>query len=169
MHKVSRRGLAKLVGAVSLAGSARVAKAATPAPFVAGPAPWALIAPFKAGDDLGFGWQIADLQLTERGSAQLSLTHSGGKRKARVDLCRRSGEPRGVAHTASLDLMLMNGATGSMRSDEALGRVLCAFAARLETSAQSLELASLAAHVEGSTPAVDASAEDDAPIVSKEA
>jgi hypothetical protein len=160
MDKVSRRGLAKLVGAVSLAGSARVAKAATPTPFVAGPAPWALITPFKAGDDLGFGWQIADLQMTERGSAQLSLAHSSSKRKARVDLRRRSGEPRGLAHTATLDLMLMNGATGSMRSDEALGRAVRAFAARLETSAESLELASLSPHVEANA---------DAPVVSKEA
>lgn len=151
MHKVSRRGLAKLVGAASVVGTASVAQAATPAPKVtpaAGPALWALIAPFKAGDELGFGWRIEALGLTERGSAQLVLVQGAGKRKARVDLCRRQGEPRGVAHTEALDLMLMNGAAGSMRSDEALGRALRAFAARLETSPQLQELASLTAHDE---------------------
>lgn len=151
MHKVSRRGLAKLVGAASVVGTAGAAQAATAVPKAAsatGPAPWALIAPFKAGDELGFGWRIEDLGLTPRGTAQLVLAHVGGKRKARVDLCRREGAPRGLAHTDTLDLMLMNGATGSMRSDEALGRALLAFAARLQTSPQSQELASLMAHDE---------------------
>ena len=151
MHKVSRRGLAKLVGAASVVGTASVAQAATPAPkatSAAGPGLWALIAPFKAGDELGFGWRIEALGLTDRGTAQLVLAHAGGKRKPRVDVCRRVGAPRAVAHTKDLDLMLMNGAAGSMRSDEALGRALIAFAARLQTSPQSKELASLMAHDE---------------------
>ena len=150
-HKVSRRGLAKLVGAIGVGTSARVAQAAPAAPkatLATGPALWALIAPFKAGDELGFGWHIEALGVTERGSAQLVLVQAGSKHKARVDLCRRQGEPRGLAHTKTLDLMLMNGATGAMRSNEALGRALRSFAAQLQTSPQLQELASLAVHDE---------------------
>ena len=92
-----------------------------------GPAPWYLLAPFAMGSPLKFGWYIANLSSVERGASVLTLAHSNGRR-ANVHLCAHNGSPRGVAHTNVVDLVLMDGGSGSFRTDEKLGRVIMGLA-----------------------------------------
>lgn len=94
----------------------RTARAAT-AP------PWALIAPFEQHSEVGLGWSIADLEPIRRGAAVLVLAGPAG-RNARVHLCRRGTTPRGVAWSATVDVLLMNGGAGDQPTTESLGRVL---------------------------------------------
>jgi hypothetical protein len=95
-----------------------------------GPAPWWLLAPVAVGTPLKYGWYVEGLSAVERGAAVLTLSHTNG-RKARVHLCAHNGRPRGVAHTAMLDLVLMDGGSGSFRTDEKLGRVVLGLAERV--------------------------------------
>jgi hypothetical protein len=89
--------------------------------------PWELIAPYRAGAPLALGWRVADLSAVERGAVTLRLRHDGGA-EAGVALCRNGGQPRGVAHTEQLDLILINGGHGDSPTDEDLGRVLVSLA-----------------------------------------
>ena len=68
--------------------------------------------------------------LAQRGASVLTLAHTNG-RKAKVHLCAHNGRPRGLAHTAMLDLVLMDGGSGSFRTDEKLGRVVLGLAERV--------------------------------------
>ena len=95
-----------------------------------GPAPWWLIAPVALGTPLKYGWYVEELSAVERGASVLTLAHTNG-RKARVHLCAHNGRPRGVAHTALVDLVLMDGGSGSFRTDEKLGRVVLGLAERM--------------------------------------
>jgi hypothetical protein len=91
------------------------------------PAPWELIAPYRAGSPVALGWRVADLAAVERGAAMLRLSHEGGA-EARVAICRNAGQPRGVAYTEELDFILMNGGRGESPTAEDLGRVLVSMA-----------------------------------------
>ncbi|HMV66164.1 MAG TPA: hypothetical protein PKA64_04895 [Myxococcota bacterium] len=95
-----------------------------------GPAPWWLLAPIGVGTPLKYGWYVEGLSPVERGASVLTLAHTNG-RKARVHLCGHSGRPRGVAHTSLVDLVLMDGGSGSFRTDEKLGRVVLGLAERM--------------------------------------
>jgi hypothetical protein len=92
-------------------------------PLPSGSAPWWLLAPLAVGTPLKYGWYVSDLSSVERGASVLTLAHTNGRR-ARVHLCAHAGSPRGVAHTDLLDLVLMDGGSGSFRTDEKLGRVV---------------------------------------------
>ena len=92
-----------------------------------GPAPWWLLAPFGMGSPLKFGWYIANLSSVERGASVLTLAHSNGRR-VNVHLCAHNGRPQGMTHTRLLDLVLMDGGSGSFRTDEKLGRVVLGLA-----------------------------------------
>lgn len=95
-----------------------------------GPAPWWLIHPVSLGSDLGFGWTVSGLSSVDKGAAVLSLAHRSGA-QAQVHLCAHRGSPRGVAHSQLVDLVLMDGGSGSFRTDERLGRVVLGLADRI--------------------------------------
>ncbi len=101
-----------------------------------GPAPWWLIAPVGLGAPLRFGWYVAGLSPVRQGAAVLTLKHATG-RSADVHLCARAG--RGLASTTHLDLVLMDGGTGSFRTDERLGRVILGLAERIRRNEASGE------------------------------
>lgn len=95
-----------------------------------GPAPWWLFHPVGLGTPLSFGWYVADLSPVARGASVLTLAHASGRR-ARLHLCAHNGRPQGVAHTRLLDMVLMDGGSGSFRTDEKLGRVVLGLAERV--------------------------------------
>jgi len=97
---------------------------------VDGPPPWELLAPVTAGTYVGSGWSVAGMSPLNRGTAILFLARRSGE-TARVNICRRFGAPRGVAHTDSLDFLLMNGADGDRPTSEALGRAVKTVAMRV--------------------------------------
>jgi len=96
-------------------------------------APWWLLAPLADGGPVGLGWRLAALSDIDRGAVVLSLAHRDG-RTARVHLCAHAGSPRGLAHSALLDLILMDGGQGDQQTDEDLGRTLLNLAARIRTN-----------------------------------
>ncbi len=61
----------------------------------------------------------------------LTLAHSSGQ-KARVHLCAHNGRAQGVASSRLVDLVLMDGGSGSFRTDEKLGRVVLGLAERIK-------------------------------------
>ncbi len=95
-----------------------------------GPAPWWLLHPIGMGTPLKFGWYVAGLSGVERGASVLTLAHASG-RKATVHICAHRGAPQGLAHTRLVDLVLMDGGSGSFRTDEQLGRVVLGVAERI--------------------------------------
>jgi len=80
----------------------------------------------------------------------LGLRHADG-RHAQVHLCARDGRPRGLAHTALFDLVLMDGGQGDRPTDEGLGRALLTVASRVrsnELQTADRRVAGLLSHVE---------------------
>lgn len=139
----SRRSVLKklLVGAASAAavpGTASAAMSAAGAQVAGavglslptGPAPWWLFSPIALGTPLKYGWYVAGLSSVDRGASVLTLAHTSGRR-AQVHLCAHNGSPQGVAHSQLVDLVLMDGGSGSFRTDERLGRVLLGLAERI--------------------------------------
>lgn len=138
----SRRGVLKklLAGTAATAAAPASASAAVAAleqtagaaglELPSGPAPWWLLDPVRKGSEVGFGWYVSGLSGVSRGAAVLSLAHRGG-RTARVHLCLHGGEPKGIASTRMLDLVLMDGGSGSFQTDERLGRVVLGLAERM--------------------------------------
>jgi hypothetical protein len=95
-----------------------------------GRTPWWLLAPAGKGASLARGWYIEDLSPVRQGASVLTVAHSSGHR-ARLHVCLHEGNPRGMAHTALLDLVLMDGGAGDKRTNEELGRVLLGLARRI--------------------------------------
>ena len=85
--------------------------------------PWWLLAPLETGTRIGSEWRIAGLSPITQGATILSLVHRD-QRTARVHICARRGQARGLAHTGLFDLVLMDGGQGDRPTDESLGRVL---------------------------------------------
>ena len=85
--------------------------------------PWWLLRPLKEGSKVGLGWQIQSLGAVERGAAILGLIHTSGT-VARVHICTYENQPRGLAHSAPFDLILMDGGRGEKPTEETIGRVL---------------------------------------------
>lgn len=98
-----------------------------------GPAPWWLFAPVGLGSPLSFGWYIAGLSPVVDGASVLTLAHASG-RKAEVHVCAHGGQPTGLASTQLVDMVLMDGGTGSARTDELLGRVILGLADRVRSN-----------------------------------
>jgi hypothetical protein len=141
MKKFQRRALLRglMVGGVALtvpfAGRALRApgdprRSAEPTEQPRGGPPWPLLAPVAAGSYLGSGWRVRNLSRVREGAAVLSLSRGSGER-AEVHVCRRSGLPRGLAHTAQLDLLLMNDGDGDLPTPESLGRAVKTVALRV--------------------------------------
>ena len=116
----------------------RIANAAPPhsasPPAAAGeqeiPAPWHLIAPLKPGSEIALGWSVVALSAVVRGASILTLRGSDGRSSA-IHLCQRGERPCGIAHTETVDLILMNGAEGRAPTEESLGRVIKTLALRI--------------------------------------
>ena len=100
--------------------------------------PWWLLDPLRAGTDVGKGWRIFALGSIENGASILTLQHNEGH-KANVHICSYEGDPKGLAHTEFLDLILMDGGCGDKPTDEHLGRVLLGIAKRIRTNELSLQ------------------------------
>jgi hypothetical protein len=136
-RNVLKKLLAGTAAAAAVPGSASAAfeavqngAAAAGISLPTGPAPWWMLAPVGVGTPLKYGWYVEGLSPVERGASVLTLAHTNG-RKAKVHLCAHNGRPRGLAHTAMLDLVLMDGGSGSFRTDEKLGRVVLGLAERV--------------------------------------
>ncbi len=126
-HPNTRRDVLKglAAGAAGVAAAAAVpAEAAAPAPRGEAEPAWEILSPVRPGDHLGFGWRAGRLRRAA-GAWTLSLIHPE-RGLARVAICYRRGAARGLASTELLDLVLMDGAAGDRRTDEALGRVIIA-------------------------------------------
>lgn len=98
-----------------------------------GPEPWWLIFPLTKGANLAKGWQIHGLSRVERGASILELKRSSGE-SARVHICYRMGEAKGLAHSEMFDLLLMDGGNGDRPTEEGLGRVLKDIERRIRTN-----------------------------------
>ena len=115
----------------------------------AGPPPWELVAPLSAGAALGHGWQVAELSPVRAGSCVLTLQNERG-RTHRIHLCRNAGTPAGLVHTTEVDLLVMNGGSGELPTDEGLAQAVATVAhavARNESATRVAE-AGLLAHAE---------------------
>lgn len=151
---IGARRLPRDAGEVDLAAAAPGDQAGTARvdPAVAGDGPWWLLEPLQRGAHLGQGWFLAHLGGVQRGASVLTLQHQDG-RVARVHVCNHAGSPRGLAHTALLDLVLMDGGQGDQRTPEDLGRVLLGLAQvirgnELRGDADLRQLATLESHAE---------------------
>ncbi len=117
--------------------------------------PWALLAPFGEGSRLALDWSIESLSPIRGGAATLLLTHPE-RGRARIVIRRNGGAPLGVAHTDTLDFLLMNGGSGGTRTDESAGRVLVALAHALDAQPAPPDalplIAALAPHAEMQGP-----------------
>jgi hypothetical protein len=92
-----------------------------------GAAPWWLIAPLTAGSPLAYGWYVGSLGKVARGASVLTLKHSSG-RQVRLHLCGYDSNPRGIAHTGLIDLVLMDGGFGDSKTGEHIGRIVLGIA-----------------------------------------
>ena len=90
---------------------------------VDGPAPWWLITPLAAGSPLALGWYVHTLGPVIQGASILTIRHASGQ-EARVHICSYDEKPTGLAYTALVDLVLMDGRNADRATEEDLGRVL---------------------------------------------
>ncbi len=130
----SRRDILKTAGlgaaAIAITGASQHQSIVA---FAAGEdagAPWWLMAPLSDGSSIGGGWSLAGLSPVQAGAAILTLRHRDG-RQSRVHLCAWHEAPRGVAHTALLDMIVMDGGQGDQPTEEGLGRALRSLAGRI--------------------------------------
>ncbi len=112
--------------------------AAAPAAAIAAEAlhPGFLFHPLGPNAELGLGWRLERVYPPSHGAITLTLGHESA-RQVRVDVCLRSGAPRGPASTELLDFIVMDGGDGGAAMEESLGRALrrlAAIAAENETA-----------------------------------
>jgi hypothetical protein len=100
--------------------------------------PWWLLAPLTVGTVVGKGWQVSTLGSIENGASILTLQHKQGQ-TVNIHICAYDGDPKGLAHTEFLDLILMDGGCGDKPTDEHLGRVLMGIAKRIRKNELSLQ------------------------------
>jgi hypothetical protein len=120
---MERRRFLKGIAVTTAALTASSTAAAGERTSGVGTSPWTLLAPLEAGADVGLGWRILSLGAVSQGAAVLTLTHDDGG-EARVHLCAIDGAAKGVAHSQSVDLILMNQGDGDLETHEPIGRVL---------------------------------------------
>lgn len=135
MREPTRRGLLQSLaigGAIAATGASSVAEAAPVQPFFApgGAAPWWLLAPLTAGSRLAGGWSVVGLSQVRKGASVLLLEHAEFG-EMEVHLCAHDGSPRGVTHSALVDLIVMDGGCGDRATNESLGRALKDIASRI--------------------------------------
>lgn len=118
------KGLAVGAGIVATGTVPEAANAALPASLNGSNDPWMLLAPVQSGEHLGFGWHAAKLAAGD-GAWTLTLAHAE-LGLARIAICYRRDGAEGLASTQLLDLVLMDGGTGSQPTEESVGRVVMA-------------------------------------------
>ena len=134
MDLPTRRGV--LYGIASGAAVAASGTAAAVSPgiplFNAGVAdpPWWILSPLQRGSRLKNGWAVKDLSGVRKGAAVLTVEHSRFG-TSEVHLCTHEGKPKGVVHTALVDLVVMDGGDGDKATNESLGRMLMDLAQRM--------------------------------------
>lgn len=129
---------ALVTGAGAAVSSGSAALTATGSRMPEGDGPWWLVAPLARGSHLGAGWFLAHLSPVERGASVMTLQHREGA-VARVHLCHHQGDPKGLAHSALIDMVLMDGGKGDRSTDETLGRVLLGLAAHIRENELSVD------------------------------
>lgn len=118
------KGLAVGAAATSLPLTAQASVPALDATAIeVGDGPGWLLAPYRSGHHVAFGWTLGQLESHDRGAWVLNLHHRDGG-GARVHICYHDGAPKGVGHTDLLDLILMDGGAGDRDTEEHLGRVV---------------------------------------------
>ncbi len=152
----SRRDILKMMGLTAGALGVGGAAAATSLAAFADAsnqsgAPLWLFGGLQLGASLGLGWSLSAVSPVRMGASVLDLVHRDGS-VARVHLCAREGRPKGLAHTALFDLVLMDGAQGDRATDERLGRALLNLASRIKqnelSAGASDELRGLLSHLD---------------------
>jgi len=148
---LSRRAfVGKLAAGAAVAGAVTTLGSRAQARGEAEPAAAASsVAPLRAGAALGHDWQLAELSPVQAGSCVATLAHASG-RTHRVHLCRNTGTPAGLVHTAEVDLLVMNGGAGEQPTDEGLAQAVAALAhavARNESATRVAQVG-LLAHAE---------------------
>lgn len=123
-------GAALATGAGLSPSTVRAASLRAFATMGGGDAPWCLIAPLSKGSNVGKGWRIGALSPLEAGASVLTLHHPT-RGTARVHLCARRGLGQGLTHTHLLDLILMDGGAGDLRTQEGLARVVTGIGKRI--------------------------------------
>jgi len=73
---------------------------------------------FESGGD--YSWSVDNMSPIERGACIMTLQSKSGE-SARVHICSHDGQPMGVAHSAFLDFVLMDGGDGQQPTNEELG------------------------------------------------
>lgn len=109
--------------------------------------PWSILAPLTPGQALAYGWRLGPELSRTKGAWVLPLLHEGGG-QASLHICAHGGVGRGVASTARLDLLLMDGGDGDKSTDEALGRIARYLATVIARNEESVDLRSLMTHGE---------------------
>ena len=116
--------------------------------------PWDLLAPFGEGAPIGLGWVLESLSPVRGGGATLALRHEQHG-NAHVTIRRNGGAPLGIAHTDRLDFLLMNGGSGSTRTEDSIAGALMAMADTLRAHAPDMSdalVAGLLPHAEKPAP-----------------
>ncbi len=135
MNKPSRRGILQGLAIGTAAAATGVATTAHAAPVQAfalahGTEPWWLLAPLGVGSRVANGWVIRSLSQVRKGASVLTLEHAE-LGPMEVHLCAHDGKPRGVAHSALIDLIAMDGGRGDRATEESLGRALLDISKRI--------------------------------------
>lgn len=143
MDRLSRRGVLQAVlsgTALAASGTAVAVErgAAAGIPGLGGAAPWWLVQPLTRGSRLAGGWRVAGLSPVRKGAAVLTL-HSPEGEPVEIHLCAHDGRPKGVVHTALVDLIVMDGGRGDKPTDERLGRILLDLARRMRKNEVAVE------------------------------
>lgn len=134
MGQPSRRGVLRgmvMGAAVAASGTAVAATKTTGGVWSEGAdAPWDLISPLSTGSRLAGGWRVQGLSGVRKGAAVLTLIHAEHG-EAQIHVCAHNGRPQGIASTAMLDLVIMDGGDGDKPTNERLGRIVMDIASRI--------------------------------------
>ena len=119
----TRRDLLKKMGVGAAVGAVGGYSAIQMTPFLEpqqkGSAPyWLFGEAFNENGDQD--WSVSHLSAIERGACVMTLRSKNGE-EARVHICSHDGQPIGVAHTAFLDFVLMDGGDGALPTNEEIG------------------------------------------------
>src|SRR5262245_8523685 len=110
------------------------------------PAPWELLSPLALGSVVANGWAAAGLTGVVDGSAVLTLKNERG-REHRMHICRNDGRPEGMVYTDRFDLVVMNGGSGDLPTEEGLAQAIAEVAHVLAKNETSRQLEPVIAHL----------------------
>ena len=96
------------MGTAALAVSPVSAVGSTETPHV--PPPWWLLHPLSKGSKLRHGWTVHTLGPIRDGATVLTLSRASNP--LRIHICLHEGAPKGFAHTALFDLIVIDHGQG---------------------------------------------------------